>query len=189
MKVRLLLVGFSYVSQQALSNHSISDFLIVEYQDQIGGRVHAEKFGVGLNGQPLIVEYGANWIQGLGTPGHQENPIWTFVSPGSLARSLSTPLRFREQEKKWNISNHFSDYEKILTYNESGPVDFTTEIEAFENYTAKMAAEAGEILTDNLQDRTIREGLSIVGWKPTQRDYPAAASAVEWWLYGKYFIH
>lgn len=48
-----------------------------------------------------------------------------------------------------------------------------------------MAAEAGEILLDNFQDRTIREGLSLIGWKPEQREYPAASEAVEWWLYGK----
>jgi polyamine oxidase len=47
-----------------------------------------------------------------------------------------------------------------------------------------MSAQAGQILKDNIQDRTIREGLSLVDWKPTQREYPAAAEAVEWWLYG-----
>jgi hypothetical protein len=49
----------------------------------------------------------------------------------------------------------------------------------------RMVEEAGEILLDNYQDRTIREGLSLIGWKPEQRPYPAAADAVEWWLYGE----
>lgn len=46
-----------------------------------------------------------------------------------------------------------------------------------------MTQEAGELLTGNIQDKTIREGLMHVGWQPDQRDYPAAADAVEWWLY------
>lgn len=66
-------------SQQALYNQSITDFLIVEYQNDIGGRVHHADFGEGPDGKPLLVEYGANWAQGLGIEGGPENPIWTFV--------------------------------------------------------------------------------------------------------------
>lgn len=51
---------------------------------------------------------------------------------------------------------------------------------------SRMAAEAGELLVDNIQDRSIREGLALVGWKPNQRTYPQAADAVEWWLYGMF---
>lgn len=54
---------------QALHNQSITDFLIVEYQGEIGGRVHHADFGQGPDGNPLLVEYGANWAQGLGTEG------------------------------------------------------------------------------------------------------------------------
>jgi polyamine oxidase len=62
-----------------LSNQSVTDFLIVEYQGEIGGRVHHADFGKGQDGKPLLVEYGANWVQGLGTQDGPENPIWTFV--------------------------------------------------------------------------------------------------------------
>lgn len=51
----------------------------MEYQGEIGGRVHHADFGKGPDGKPLLVEYGANWIQGLGTEDGPENPIWTFV--------------------------------------------------------------------------------------------------------------
>lgn len=47
----------------------------------------------------------------------------------------------------------------------------------------EMTAEAGVLLKDNIQDRTLRQGLTHVGWVPEQRDYPQAAEAVEWWLY------
>lgn len=77
----------------------------------------------------------------------------------------------------------------MLTYNESGEVDFISELKEFENALDRLAAEAGELLVDNIQDRTIREGLSLVGWKPEQREYPAAAEAVEWFLYGSLPLH
>lgn len=63
-------------------------------------------------------------------------------------------------------------------------MNFTSEIDEFEDAVSRMAAEAGELLVDNIQDRTLREGLTHVGWKPNQREYPQAADAVEWWLYG-----
>ena len=69
-----------FTPQQALSNNSVTDFIILEYKDHIGGRVHSVPFGTGADGKPLLVEYGANWVQGLGKPGKRENPIWTLVS-------------------------------------------------------------------------------------------------------------
>ncbi|KAK8856749.1 flavin-containing polyamine oxidase [Apiospora arundinis] len=164
-KVAILGAGITGITvAQTLANSGINDFIIVEYKDEIGGRLHHENFGKGPDGKPLLVEYGASWAQGLGTPGGKENPIWTL-------------------EKKWNISNTQSDQSKILTYNETGPVDFTSEIKEFEDAVSRMAAEAGELLVDNIQDRTLREGLNHVGWKPNQRGYPQAADAVEWWQY------
>ena len=41
-----------------------------------------------------------------------------------------------------------------------------------------MEQDAGYILSDNLQDRSFRSGLSLAGWKPG-RDMEA--QAVEWW--------
>ncbi|ETS81188.1 hypothetical protein PFICI_06190 [Pestalotiopsis fici W106-1] len=159
------------IAAQALSNHSVKDFLIVELQDEIGGRVHHAEFGKGTNGRPILVEFGANWAQGLGGHDHRhpgivslENPIWRL-------------------EKKWNIKNHYSNLSSISTYNESGAANFSSELPEFEGFLDRLAVEAGELLTDNIQDRTIREGLSLIGWKPEQRANPAAAEAVEWFMY------
>ncbi|KAI0534429.1 putative flavin-containing polyamine oxidase [Xylaria digitata] len=158
-KVAILGAGIAGITTaQALSNNSITDFLILEYKGHIGGRVHSALFGTGPHGKPLVIEYGANWIQGLGRPETRENPIWTFVS-------------------------YNNGYYNILTYNETGPADFSEEIEAFEEALERMEERAGEILKDNRQDPTVRTGLSLIGWKPSQRDYPAASDAVEWWLY------
>lgn len=49
--------------QQALSNASIDDFLIVEYLGDLGGRVAHTTFGVQEDGTPYTIELGANWVQ------------------------------------------------------------------------------------------------------------------------------
>jgi polyamine oxidase len=67
--------------QKTLHSQSVDDFLVVEYQDTIGGRVHNGEFGKGPDGKPMVVEYGANWVQGLGTPG---GPGQTEASPLGL---------------------------------------------------------------------------------------------------------
>lgn len=48
--------------QKTLSDSGIDDFLLVEYQDRIGGRMHDVRFGNGSQGNPYIVEAGANWV-------------------------------------------------------------------------------------------------------------------------------
>lgn len=64
----------------ALNNNSVTDFLLVEYQDHVGGRMHSVPFGMNNEtGEPYTVEAGANWVQGLGSEGGPENPIWTLV--------------------------------------------------------------------------------------------------------------
>jgi polyamine oxidase len=79
-KVAILGAGIAgIIAGQTLTNQGVEDFVIVEYQDEIGGRVHHAEFGQDDNGQPLVVEFGANWAQGLGVPDGPENPIWTLV--------------------------------------------------------------------------------------------------------------
>ena len=50
-------------SQQALSNNSISDFLIIEYNSEIGGRCRHASFGKDKKGNPYTIELGANWVR------------------------------------------------------------------------------------------------------------------------------
>ena len=118
------------------------------------------KFGSDANGEPLTIELGANWIQGLGdhTDG-PENPVWTF-------------------SKEANLSSTYSDYDSITTYDETGAKNFTHLLEEFTNYWDIFEQNAGMILTENLQDRTFRAGLMQSGWRPQGN---AAKQAVEWW--------
>lgn len=98
--------------------------------------------------------------QGLGSEGGPENPIWTLA-------------------KKYNLTNTYSDYSSILTYDETGPVDYTTLLdETYEDAYAIVEQDAGVILSQNLQDRTYRVGLSLANWKPKKN---MQQQAVEWW--------
>jgi polyamine oxidase len=100
-------------------------------------------------------------VQGLGTEGGPENPVWTLA-------------------KKYNVANTYSNYSSILTYNETGYVDYTSLLSDFEDETWPIFEQnAGTILTENLQDRSMRAGLRQAGWKPKPLD--AMAQAVEWW--------
>ncbi|KAF2840913.1 putative flavin-containing polyamine oxidase [Patellaria atrata CBS 101060] len=146
---------------QTLSKHSFDDFLIVEYKNEIGGRMTHAEFGVHPDGRPYVVELGANWVQGLGSEGGPENPIWTLA-------------------KKWDVKNTYSDFDSLLTYNETGEVDYTNHFAAIDGVYSSAEQTAGTILIENLQDRSARAGFSQAGWKPKK---DMAAQAVEWWYW------
>ncbi|KAF2496891.1 putative flavin-containing polyamine oxidase [Lophium mytilinum] len=121
---------------QALANQSITDFLIVEYNGEIGGRMKHTNFGKKKDGSPFVVELGANWVQGLGTKGGPENPIWTMA-------------------KKYKVANEYSNYSSILTL-----------IDDYETAYAEVEQYAGVILKENLQDTSMRAGLALKDFKP-----------------------
>lgn len=120
------------------------------------------KFGSDAHGKPYTIELGANWISGLGdTSNGPENPVWTF-------------------SKQVNLSAPNSDSTSIMTFNETGAVNFTHIIDEFEDYWTIFQQNAGRILKENRQDRTFRAGLWQSGW----RNYgDAARKAVEYWLW------
>jgi polyamine oxidase len=143
---------------QALSNASITDFVIVDRNSYIGGRVAHTTFGVSGNGSPYTIELGANWVQGLGGDG-PENPIWTLG-------------------KKCNLSNTYSNYSSILTYDETGYNDFSDLLDEWDDTYSVAEDDAGLILTENLQDTDARTGFHLAGWKPKKDMH---AQSVEWW--------
>lgn len=87
------------------------------------------------------------------------------------------------QAKKYGLKNTFSNYSSILTYNETGAVDYTDLLDEYTEHYDKAAAKAGRLLADNLQDQTVRAGLALAGWNPKHSDM--AAQAVEFWNWGK----
>lgn len=70
----------------------------------------------------------------------------------------------------------YSNYSSIQTFNETGAVDYTGLLDDFEDAYSTLEQDAGYILSQNLQDRSVRSGLSLAGWKPGRNK---AAQAVE----------
>ncbi|KAL6643037.1 hypothetical protein ACP70R_021218 [Stipagrostis hirtigluma subsp. patula] len=72
-KVIIVGAGMSGISAgKRLSDAGITDLVILEATNRIGGRIHKMDFA-GVN-----VETGANWVEGVG--GSQTNPIWNIVN-------------------------------------------------------------------------------------------------------------
>ena len=70
---------------QTLSNNSINDFVIVEYNSDLGGRIAHTTFGADADGKPYTVELGANWVQGLqNNETGAVNPIWRLAQKVSI---------------------------------------------------------------------------------------------------------
>lgn len=94
----------------------------------------------------------------------------------NLANTYVTGVLFSEPN---GLTEHsYSDFDSIATFNETGAVDFTYLLGDFEDAYSTLEQDAGYILTQNLQDRSARAGLSLAGWKPGK---DSAAQAVEWW--------
>jgi polyamine oxidase len=107
------------------------------------------KFGSNQNGDAYTLELGANWISGLGVEGGPENPIWTFA-------------------KQANLSSTNSDTSSVLTYDSTGYKNFTGMIDEYEERWKVFEQIAGTIMTENLQDRSMRAGSWESGWRPQQ---------------------
>ncbi|KAF3353982.1 hypothetical protein VdG1_07881 [Verticillium dahliae VDG1] len=105
-KVAVLGAGISGITAaQALSGAGVDDFLILEHNDYIGGRVHHTTFGAKPDGSPYTVELGANWIEGVGGTGPVKNPIL-------------------EATDKAKIKSVFSNYSAIVSYDHTGANDY-----------------------------------------------------------------
>jgi polyamine oxidase len=101
-------------------------------------------------------------IQGLGSE-NAANPVWTLAN-------------------KYGLKNTYSDYDSILTYNETGYTDYSDLLDEYSAASERASERAGSILNDNIQDMTARSGLALAGWRPRRDDM--AAQAVEWWNWG-----
>ncbi|KAK2751142.1 hypothetical protein FQN57_000217 [Myotisia sp. PD_48] len=168
-KVAILGAGVAGITAaQALANQSIDDFVIVEYQDRMGGRLLEVNFGQKLDGSSYIVEAGASWVQGLGSFGRPENPIYTLV-------------------KKYNLEALISDDSNVTTYDRQGKSNYRDMLKKFKDAKERVAIQAGSALRNNFQDQTARAALRLVGWNPPPDD--AHAQVAEWFSFdGEYMF-
>ncbi|KAH7116903.1 putative flavin-containing polyamine oxidase [Dendryphion nanum] len=147
-KVAILGAGVAGITAaQALKEDGIADFVIVDSNSHIGGRLYPADFGKSPGGIPYRVEQGANWVHGTVTTPGAMNPIYTLA-------------------QKYNLTYQLSNLTSLETYTHDGPSDYWHVLEHFETIWEKVESDAGAILVDNLQDRSLRAGLRRAGWDP-----------------------
>uniref|UniRef100_A0A0E0IR79 Amine oxidase domain-containing protein n=1 Tax=Oryza nivara TaxID=4536 RepID=A0A0E0IR79_ORYNI len=82
-RVIIVGAGMSGISAgKRLSDAGISDFVILEATDRIGGRIHKTNFA------GVDVEMRANWVEGV--TGKEMNPIWTIVNDELKLRTFNS---------------------------------------------------------------------------------------------------
>ena len=84
------------LAARKLTEEGITDFVIVEARNELGGRMRSTSFGA--PGRQLTVELGASWIQGTQEGNGPTNPILKLARKHKLRRvkseytSVSTSL-------------------------------------------------------------------------------------------------
>lgn len=152
--------GMSGISAaKTLSDAGITNFLILEATNRIGGRIHKTNFS------GLSVELGANWVEGVN--GKQLNPIWPMVN---------------EQLK---LKNFYSDFDNLSsnTYKQKGGLYNQTFAEAAYN-AADVLSEFSEKVSTSLT-ATRQEDISILASQRLLNKVPSSPieMAIDYYKY------
>ena len=70
------------IAARTLAAQGITDFLIVEAREELGGRMRSTTFGA--PNRQLTIELGANWIHGTQEDGGPANPIFELARKHNL---------------------------------------------------------------------------------------------------------
>ncbi|CCL98831.1 uncharacterized protein FIBRA_00836 [Fibroporia radiculosa] len=152
------------IAARTLHEQGVTNFIIVEARKELGGRMMSHAFGA--PDHQYIVELGANWVQGTKTGNGIENPIWALA-------------------KKHNVTTRPNDYfNNIATYDDTGAVDFQSDVQASKEAFQRLIASAGRRVPKRLVDMTARSGYSLTGSLPETR-YARAAEYYQFdWEFG-----
>ncbi|KZS99844.1 uncharacterized protein LAESUDRAFT_609123, partial [Laetiporus sulphureus 93-53] len=135
------------IAARTLYEQGITDFIIVEARDELGGRLQTETIGV--TGNEWVVERGANWVQGTQTADGPVNPIWELV-------------------QKHQVKTVYSDWSgSITTYDESGAVNYTDIFNDSDEYFTTLTVVAGERVENQLADLLLEADTLSIDAKPT----------------------
>ncbi|KAH9009679.1 amine oxidase [Lactarius pseudohatsudake] len=129
-----------------LVTNGITDFLIVEARDELGGRMRSATFGA--PNRQLTIEVGANWIHGTQEGNGPANPMYELA----LKHNLKT------------TESHL--HTSITTYDANGAVDYLDLVHHAMDAFTQLTIVAGARLPENLVDLTARAGYALVGQKP-----------------------
>jgi len=155
-KVAILGGGMAgVISGRTLWQNGISDFLIIEAESVLGGRMKETQFA------GYTIELGANWIQGTqNSETGKENPIWTLA-------------------QKYKLENTYSNYDDLLTYDQNGWTDYSDVIDEAWTIFDQVVVDAGARESMNLEDLSFSQGQSLRGWTARTPHEQVA----EWWTF------
>ncbi|KAJ3350401.1 hypothetical protein GGF32_004854 [Allomyces javanicus] len=138
-KVLILGAGVAGVSAaRALNARNITDFLILEAQDVIGGRLKQAQLG------DVKIEVGGNWVEGVG--GKTENPVWTLA-------------------QKYGLKTIKTDFDDRITIKSDGTLDTSDVAEEWEEKFKKAQEIVADHVKRGLQDISVRTALQLAGWR------------------------
>ncbi|EMD35053.1 hypothetical protein CERSUDRAFT_116556 [Gelatoporia subvermispora B] len=133
------------IAARTLHEQGIDNFKIIEARGELGGRLTSHTFGA--PGKEVVVEAGANWVQGTQTGDGPANPIWTLV-------------------QKHGLKTHFNDwFGSITTYDFNGFNNYTDVFNDSEDNYTTLTVVAGARVDKQLTDTTARTGYQLIDAK------------------------
>ncbi len=97
------------IAARTLHQQGISNVIIVEARDELGGRMRSHSFG--STGNTVTVEVGANWVHGTQTEDGPVNPMWELAKKHQISTqssafltSISTSSFLYCQLLSWTLS-------------------------------------------------------------------------------------
>ncbi|CEP15544.1 hypothetical protein [Parasitella parasitica] len=134
-KVVILGGGVSGISAALnLTASGITDIMMVEARDTLGGRAQDVPFA------DINVEFGCNWVQGLGT-----NPI-------------------HELALKYQLRTAVTNGDDVVFYGENGKINATERYNDMNKYYEIMSQDAVKRVQKDQVDLSGKVGLDIAGW-------------------------
>lgn len=138
-----------------LNEAGITNVLILEAQDRIGGRIRKDEVG------GVAIELGANWIQGIDPVEPDRHPLWKLA------------------QRCGGLVGSYQGVEANIVYDEQGNNITNTSQLRFDDYDASFAAAlkiSFNRTAANMPDISTRQGLTMAGWTPLT----PADNYVEW---------
>ncbi len=135
---------------KTLSENGVTDFIILEAESRIGGRLKSTV----LNSTSLRVELGANWIQGIDPKNPWKHPLWAIAErcgglEGNFVKDFNNGTMHVFDEDGSNISDSKVFKQKLSQWNK------------ILGLLSTNRSKAG------LPDITVRSALNYLGWKPS----------------------
>eukprot|EP00494_Astrolonche_serrata_P028925 UN29192 len=138
-----------------LSEHDMNDFILLEAQDKLGGRMDSLEITL-QDGSTLVIEDGANWIAGP----HEDNPIYHLAT-------------------KYGLEYVEDDYDSIKFMDDGRTLDTTDDdIRWYDWSGADEALDelAQSYIENDKPDISFRTAMEKLGWSPSK----ASDRLVEW---------